>query len=341
MTTQNLNYLWNFPHKRLSGYLLPFVLPMAMSAVSAYEPGNDNDPMPKDVLNNSEMRSSKSDASRSTRSSQSHLTEGLVACYPFNGNANDASGNGFHGTTHGVTLTENQLGKANRAYYFDGGSFINLGHSPSFNVNYHTITAWIKGENLDGANFIIGKVTPKVHETISLYMNSNLLETSFATSTEANSLSSQSQLENDKWYFVALTYNGQTAKLYINGKVESSVPRTGTVLTNDRDLAIGRHGGDSDQGGDDFFFHGSIDEVRIYNRALCDFEIKTLYNLPEPGNCSSRVEAYASYLPSEGVLIIPEVDVPNAFGGVTTYRIEMSKVGEGLTFSVINAVPVE
>jgi len=337
MKKQNLNCLWNFSHKRLSGYLLPVILPIAMSTVSAQ--GNDNDPIPKDVL--SEVRSSKFDTPRSTRSSQSHLTEGLVACYPFTGNANDASGNEFHGTTHGVTLTEDQLGKANRAYYFDGGSFINLGHSPSFNVNYHTITAWIKGENLHGTHFIIGKVTPKVHETISLYLNSNLLETSFATSTGANPLlTSQSQLENDKWYFVAFTYNGEMAKLYINGKLDNRVPRTGIVATNARDLAIGRHGGDSDQKGDDFFFHGSIDEVRIYNRALCASEIKTLYNLPEPGNCSSRVEAPASYLPDEGLLIIPEVDVPNAFGGVTTYRIEMSK-GEGLTFSVINAVPVQ
>ncbi len=45
---------------------------------------------------------------------------GLVAYYPFNGNADDASGNGNHGTVHGATLTEDRFGNPNSAYYFDG-----------------------------------------------------------------------------------------------------------------------------------------------------------------------------------------------------------------------------
>jgi len=52
------------------------------------------------------------------------LTDGLVAYYPFDGNANDASGNGNHGTTHGVTLTTDRFGNANGAYYFGEGNYI-------------------------------------------------------------------------------------------------------------------------------------------------------------------------------------------------------------------------
>jgi hypothetical protein len=48
------------------------------------------------------------------------LNDGLVAYYPFNGNANDASGNGHHGTVHGATLTEDRLRNQNSAYNFDG-----------------------------------------------------------------------------------------------------------------------------------------------------------------------------------------------------------------------------
>jgi hypothetical protein len=48
------------------------------------------------------------------------LNDGLVAYYPFNGNANDESGNGNHGTVHGATLTADRFGNANSAYKFNG-----------------------------------------------------------------------------------------------------------------------------------------------------------------------------------------------------------------------------
>ncbi len=47
-------------------------------------------------------------------------TDSLVAWYPFNGNANDESGNGHHGTVHGATLTTDRFGNPNSAYHFDG-----------------------------------------------------------------------------------------------------------------------------------------------------------------------------------------------------------------------------
>ncbi len=51
---------------------------------------------------------------------QSFLTNGLVLYYPFDGNANDASGNGNNGTVEGATLTTDRFGNPNSAYYFNG-----------------------------------------------------------------------------------------------------------------------------------------------------------------------------------------------------------------------------
>ena len=51
---------------------------------------------------------------------QADLNDGLVAYYPFNGNANDESGNGNDGEINGATLTEDEYGNTNSAYYFDG-----------------------------------------------------------------------------------------------------------------------------------------------------------------------------------------------------------------------------
>ena len=54
--------------------------------------------------------------------SQSFLTNGLVAYYPFNGNANDESGNGNNGLLIGAKPTTDRLGEANKAFLFDGTS---------------------------------------------------------------------------------------------------------------------------------------------------------------------------------------------------------------------------
>ncbi|WP_141699533.1 hypothetical protein [Candidatus Marithrix sp. Canyon 246] len=48
------------------------------------------------------------------------LNDGLVAYYPFNGNAEDESGNGNHGTVNGATLSEDRFGNQESAYSFDG-----------------------------------------------------------------------------------------------------------------------------------------------------------------------------------------------------------------------------
>jgi hypothetical protein len=72
-------------------------------------------------------------------------TNGLVGYWPFNGNANDVSGNNNNGTVNGATLTSDRNGNANSAYSFNGSSnFIQVANSSSLqNVNSITISAWI------------------------------------------------------------------------------------------------------------------------------------------------------------------------------------------------------
>ena len=60
-------------------------------------------------------------------------TNGLVGWWPFNGNANDESGNGNNGTVNGANLTADRFGNVNKAYSFDGiDDFIDLGTSINF-----------------------------------------------------------------------------------------------------------------------------------------------------------------------------------------------------------------
>ena len=82
------------------------------------------------------------------------LTSGLVAYYPFDGNALDASGNGHDGTIHGSTLTTDRLGNANSAYSFDGvDDYIDMGSFP-FVYDYSSVSLWIKtGKGINNYGF--------------------------------------------------------------------------------------------------------------------------------------------------------------------------------------------
>jgi hypothetical protein len=71
-------------------------------------------------------------------------TNGLVAWYPFNGNANDESGNGNNGTVNGATLTTDRFGNVGKAYGFDGiDDYINCGNSSAFNQNNISVSVWV------------------------------------------------------------------------------------------------------------------------------------------------------------------------------------------------------
>jgi hypothetical protein len=76
------------------------------------------------------------------------LNDGLMVHYPFNGNANDESGSGNHGTVYGATPTEDRFGNPNSAYYFDGidnyieAAPIGTHGNDSFTVSYWMNFQW-------------------------------------------------------------------------------------------------------------------------------------------------------------------------------------------------------
>jgi hypothetical protein len=79
-------------------------------------------------------------------------------------------------------------------------------------------------------------------------------------------------LAANTWTHLAVTYDKVTLRLYVNGVQVSSLARTVNIATSTNPLQIG---GDSIYGQ---YFQGSIDEVRIYNRALAQAEIQTDMN---------------------------------------------------------------
>jgi hypothetical protein len=205
---------------------------------------------------------------------------GLVAAYAFNEGAgttvSDASGNGNNGTINGATwTTEGRLGGA---LSFDGvSSVVQVPSSASLNVSSAmTLEAWIfptasqsgwrtimqrevDAYFLNASNDDSGPLRPAGGGTFDGTV-------AFVAGATANPVNA--------WTHVALSHDGTTLRLYMNGVQTASQTGVGGIQTNDNPLRIG---GNSPYGE---FFQGLIDEVRVYNRALSQSEIQIDMDTP-------------------------------------------------------------
>ena len=213
------------------------------------------------------------------------LSTGLVAYYPLDGNANDASGNGNNGVVTGALPVADRKGTPNAAYAFDGVSAnIAVPDSPSLGVtNAFTISAWVKpnagyGQEYVGAIEIVSKWGAVGNASYSLSTNAQG-HVLFLThdGVTSNWLKGQGQAQAQpfvlpvgQWTHVACVYSNGTKYLYINGQLYGSqqapAPMVSTV-----GLSIGSAPLLLD------FFNGAIDDVRIYNRALSAAEVAALF----------------------------------------------------------------
>ncbi len=215
-------------------------------------------------------------------------TDGLVAYYPFNGNANDASGNGHHGTVNGATLTTDRGGNENSSYIFDGNDdFIEsqIDQSQSF-----TVAIWVKLNRNDqyfgfvqhkdncirGGGYILGIHTNGNYR----YTSSNCGECQSnpcSNSYEINYINSdRGFLSTNLWYHLGVTNDGfGNYTFYLNGEAIGSENNNNMIFDYGiKPFSIGKH----HDGSNLFYLNGSLDDVGLWNRALSEQEIQNLYN---------------------------------------------------------------
>jgi hypothetical protein len=209
-------------------------------------------------------------------------TTGPVAAYAFNEGAGttlgDASGNGNTGTLQGPTWTA--AGKYGAALSFDGiNDLVVVNPSNSLNLSTAmTLEAWvfptaaqsgwrtIVQREVDAFTFNASNINGALHPAGGGTFDGQLDHTA-----------SPSALAVNAWSHVALTWDGATLRLYVNGAQVSSKPRTGTLQTSANGAGPIRIGGNVPYGE---FFQGLIDELRIYNRALSAAEVESDMNAP-------------------------------------------------------------
>jgi hypothetical protein len=218
-------------------------------------------------------------------SARSDITTGLIAKYPFDGNATDVSGNGNHGSlVGGVVLTTDRFGTPNSAYNFPAyGSYILVPGSTSLNSPTTAVTqaAWVSIHGLGFGGSQFNPLIMKSVESGNAFMYRMITDPTYFGAAFNNwntATSSGRATPADEWHHFATVFNGTTLRFYYDGAFVESKPLVLTITPDTRALTIG-----ADFPGIPEFFNGKIDDVYLFSRALSDADIAQLYSATTTG----------------------------------------------------------
>lgn len=209
---------------------------------------------------------------------------GLVAFYPMEGNTNDMSGTGNDGIASGAVSYLS--GKIGQAANFDGATeYISVSDSPSLALNTFTLAAWVNPTDFAGGNRVVEKGASD-----SYWLDVNPEGKAHVGFFDGfyEEILSPSPVPLNSWSQVAGTYDGTILRLYVNGILTNTLPITSVPRSTTEPLLIGwKYNGVTND-----HFAGSIDELRIYNRALTPSEIQQLVLVS--GAATAYVNNYGS-----------------------------------------------
>ncbi len=270
---------------------------------------------------------------------QSFLTNGLVAYYPFNGNANDVTGTN-NGVVSNAFLAVDRFGNQNRAFSFNGtNSYIRVTKQITTNRPF-AWSVWLRPNfsqtNVPAVLLCEGLSPGGGTASPALAMNWGATPASNAAgvgrfqfytyNSPGYFLESQQrpQYNTNQWYQLVATLDSSgNGCLYVNGVLEGTIAGM-PFGQNNGNFYIG---GSVSQG--QTYFSGSIDDVRIYNRALSTNEVAQLYSIESYGPPNLGISTYNNS---------PVVFFPTATG--TNYTLRMATNLAAPTWvTVTNGVP--
>lgn len=221
----------------------------------------------------------------------SSLNQGLLLHLPFNNSLADSSGLGNNGTAFGnISYGSNRYFEGSRVLALSGSNNRVEIPGAKFDTlsNFTLYLEFMPANTNSMVLFSRAIFTPSANpgQSFNMMINHSGGGTRFqmkkpgncdntnTVTAFGNAVIGQAIPSINAWNYMAVTYNGITISTYLNGKLVGTDVQPGLNLCSNAPLLIG-----SWWEGDPYFFNGSIDEVRVYNRALPSAEIAQLFQL--------------------------------------------------------------
>ena len=257
-------------------------------------------------------------------------SNGLIGYWPFNGNANDESGNGNNGSVNNAALlTTDRYGNSNNAYYFDGtdNSDIDVPSSNNLNItNDITISFWIFSNSNSGEKHIIDRDLCGFNNDWRILQLNNSVHWSSGVSG-SDQFVSVSLIAN-QWNFIVAKREGNLFTLTINDSFSSPSQMTlnnSSFGNNSSPIFFGDAVCNSPSQNN---FLGKLDDVGIWNRALSQQEITDLFISCTPTSSTDVITACESYTAPDGQVYtstgIYTATIDNAAGCDSVITIDLT-----------------
>ena len=196
-----------------------------------------------------------------------------MAHWKLDGDAKDYSGKNNDGTNNGATPTTDRFGRANGAMSFDGGTqYVSVGQHVSLSPSLVSLSVWINpvvvAGYADGA--VIAGYSDVVHWTNGYMFYANDNKVVFGVGNGTDLLRISTAIGAGSWAHLVGVFDGNNIYLYLNGVIVANQNAVSMVYNGTNTFSIG-HTFVS-------YFHGSIDDVRVYNRALTPADVTALYH---------------------------------------------------------------
>ena len=220
----------------------------------------------------------------------------MVSWWTGDGYANDIQG-GNHGTlVNGATFAP---GKVAQAFSFDGtNDYVAIPHSSTLDLSFgHTVDLWVKVGAYPPSGLyttLVSKWTYGAEDKSLTIDPTGKVQYYLYDSFGGIPLSSSTSLALGTWYHLAATYDGTTAKIYINGLLNANKPASGNIGDGNGKLYFGHNPDLAASGATLSPFKGLVDEIEWFNRALTTNEIAAIYSAANFGKCKPCLLVFPS-----------------------------------------------
>jgi predicted phage tail protein len=264
---------------------------------------------------------------------------GLIGAWAFDEGAGttvaDASGNGNAGTIDGADWSPQ--GRFGNALSFDGlSNTVRVANSASLNVgSAMTLSGWVEPTvHQDGWNSVVYRQTDNYFLTAA---GDNDLRPAGggAFGGAVDVVQAPTAIPIGTWSYVAVTYDGTTARLYVNGTQVATRVSAGAIPNTTNPLWMG---GNQPYGQ---YFEGLLDEIRVYKRVLSPAEIQADMGAPILPQRSDTTPPPAPTGLSATAISGAQVDVSWSAamddGGIVSYRLERCQGAGCTTFTQVGS----